>query len=244
MIQNITVPYLPQEKASVFIADCKIENCIVMSPPEIPVLPEGLMRHADLGICIVSEKKAVCPPESCAYYREKLSPYGFEVISGKSHIGSNYPSDSAYNVGIVGKKCFLNKSVCDEHLYEILISEGYEIINVKQGYTKCSICPVDENSFITGDKGIASAGEKAGMSVLLISNDNISLQGYSNGFFGGSVGKASKDELLVNGDINTLPDSKKIKEFLAERNIRIKSIKEGEVTDIGSIIPLIASNES
>ena len=54
----------------------------------------------------------------------------------------------------------------------------------------------------------------------------------------------AKDELLVNGDIDTLPDSKKIKEFLEERNIRIKSIKEGEVTDIGSIIPLIKSNES
>ena len=240
----MTKPYLPHEKATVFIADAHIDDATVITPPEIPVLPEGLIRHADLGICIVSEKKAVCPPETCAYYSGKLSPYGFDVISGKSHIGSNYPSDSAYNVGIVGKKCFLNKSVCDEHLYEILISEGYEIINVKQGYTKCSICPVDENSFITGDKGIASAGEKAGMSVLLISNDNISLQGYLNGFFGGSTGMGAKDELLVNGDIDTLPDSKKIKEFLEERNIRIKSIKEGEVTDIGSIIPLIKSNES
>ena len=240
----MTYPYLPQKKASVFIADCKIENCIVISPPEISALPKGLIRHADLGICIVSEKKAVCPPESCAYYREKLSPYGFKILSGKSSIGSNYPSDSAYNVGIVGKKCFLNKSVCDEHLYEILISEGYEIINVKQGYTKCSICPVDEESFITGDKGIACAGENAGMNVLLISNDNISLRGYSNGFFGGCTGKSSKDELLLNGDINTLPDCERIKDFLKERNIRIKSIKEGEVTDIGSIIPLIVPNKS
>ena len=237
-------PYLPHEKATVFISDAHIDDATVIAPPEISVFPEGLKRHADLGICIVSEKKAVCPPETCAYYREKLYPYGFKILSGKSHVGSNYPSDSAYNVGIVGKKCFLNKSVCDEHLYEILISEGYEIINVKQGYTKCSICPVDEKSFITGDKGIACAGEKAGMSVLLISNDNISLHGYLNGFFGGCTGMGAKDELLVNGDIDTLPDSKKIKEFLAERNIRIKSIKEGEVTDIGSIIPLIASNES
>ena len=151
----------------------------------------------------------------------------------------NYPSDSAYNVGIVGKKCFLNKSVCDEHLYEILISEGYEIINVKQGYTKCSICPVDENSFITGDKGIWAAGEKAGLDVLLISNDNICLEGYKNGFFGGSTGMGSKDELLINGDINTLPDCTRITKFLQKRSIRIKGIKEGEVTDIGSIIPLI-----
>ena len=231
-------PYLPNEKASVFIADAHIDGEAVIIPPEISVLPEGLRRHADLGICIVSEKKAVCPPETCAYYSEKLSPYGFEIISGKSPVGSNYPSDSAYNVGIVGKKCFLNKSVCDEHLYEILISEGYEIINVNQGYTKCSICPVDEKSFITGDKGIAAAGENAGLDVLLISNDNIFLQGYKNGFFGGSAGMCSKDELLINGDINTLPDYSRIKKFLQKRSIRIKSIKEGEVTDIGSIIPL------
>ncbi len=224
-----------------FIADAHIDGAIVINPPEIPVLPKGLSRHADLGICIVSEKKAVCPPETCAYYSEKLSPYGFEIISGKSAIGSNYPKDSAYNVGIVGKKCFLNKSVCDEHLYEILISEGYKIINVKQGYSKCSICPVDENSFITGDKGIATAGENAGLSVLLISNDNISLSGYSNGFFGGSTGMGAKDELLINGDIDRLPDHDRIKEFLEERKIRIKSIKEGEVTDIGSIIPLMTT---
>ncbi|MBQ8392025.1 MAG: hypothetical protein IJX50_05775 [Clostridia bacterium] len=237
-------PYLPEKKVSVFIADAHINGAIVIKPPAISVLPEGLMRHADLGICMVSEKKAVCPPETCAYYSGKLSHYAIEVISGKSNIGSNYPNDSAYNVGIVGKKCFLNKSVCDEHLYEILISEGYEIINVKQGYTKCSICPVDEVSFITGDKGIAAAGEKAGLSVLLISNDNISLSGYPNGFFGGCTGMGASDELLINGDINTLPDHQKIKEFLEKRKIRIKSIKEGEVTDIGSIIPLTALNES
>ncbi len=234
-------PYLPEKKVSVFIADAHIDGAIVIKPPEISILPKGLMRHADLGICFVSKKKAVCPPETCAYYSRKLSPYAIEVISGKCNVGSNYPSDSAYNVGIVGKKCFLNKSVCDERLYEILISEGYEIINVKQGYTKCSICPVDEVSFITGDKGIAVAGEKAGLSVLLISNDNISLSGYSNGFFGGSAGMRAKDELLINGDINTLPDCRRIKEFLEERKIRIKSIKEGEVTDIGSIIPLMTT---
>ena len=109
---------------------------------------------------------------------------------------------------------------------------------MKQGYTKCSISPVDELSVITGDKGVAAAGEKAGLDVLLISNVNICLAGYKNGFFGGSTGMGSNDELLINGDISTLPDCKKIKEFLEKRNIRIKSIKEGEVTDIGSILPL------
>lgn len=238
-MKHIKKPYLPKKKVSVFIADTKIENAVVISPPSIDILPESMRRHADLGIVIVSEKKAVCPPETCAYYTDKLSPYGFQVIEGKSHIGRHYPEDSAYNVGIVGKKCFLNESVCDTLLYEILISEGYTPVHVKQGYSKCSICPVDENTFITGDKKIAAAGEKEGFEVLLISNEGISLPGFSNGFFGGSCGLGNCSELLVNGNIESIPSGKKIREFLESKNIKLKNLKEGKVVDIGSVIPIL-----
>ncbi len=238
----IDTPYLPKTKVSVFIADTKIENAAVITPPSIDILPDSMRRHADLGIVIVAPKKAVCPPESCAYYKDALSPYGFEIIEGKSNIGSHYPSDSAYNVGIVGKKCFLNKNVCDERLYEILISEGYEIIETRQGYSKCSICPVDEKAFITGDASIAKAGEKAGLDVLLISNEGISLPGFSNGFWGGTCGMGSSDELLVNGEIEFLPSGEKIAEFLKQKNIKIKNLRKGEVLDIGSIIPLMTND--
>lgn len=234
-------PYLPKEKATLFIADTNIPDATVIIPPEIECLPESMRRHADLGIVIISSKKAVCPPESYAYYKNVLSPYGFEIIKGKNSLGRHYPKDSAYNVGIIGKKCFLNKKACDEVLYETLLSEGYEIIEVKQGYSKCSICPIDENSFITGDVSIARAGENAGMEVLLVSNDNIVLSGFSNGFFGGCCGMGSENELLINGDIDLLPDSENIRKFLFSKNIRIKNLKEGEVFDIGSIIPLMTT---
>ena len=237
----INTPYLPKNKVSVFIADAKIPYATVITPPSIDVLPQSMRRHADLGIVIVAPKKAVCPPESCAYYKDALSPYGFEIIEGKSNIGSHYPKDSAYNVGIVGNKCFLNKSVCDKRLYEILISEGYEIIETQQGYSKCSICPIDEKTFITGDVSIARAGENAGLDVLLISNEGISLPGFSNGFWGGSCGMGGKGELLVNGDIGTLPSGEKIARFLNCRNIKISNLKKGEVLDIGSIIPLMTT---
>jgi len=234
-------PYLPKEKVTLFIADTKIPGATVITPPKIMSLPESMQKHADLGIVIVSSKKAVCPPESCAYYKNALSPYGFEIIEGESHVGSHYPEDSAYNVGIVGKKCFLNKRVCDRLLLDILIKSDYEIIEVKQGYSKCSICPIDESSFITGDVSIARAGEKNGMEVLLITNDGTVLPGFSNGFFGGSTGLAGEHELLINGDINLLPASEQIKNFLNAKNIKIKSLTKGAVLDIGSIIPLMTN---
>lgn len=237
----ISTPYLPKKEVSLFIADTKIPNATVITPPSIDILPNSMHRHADLGIVIIGAKKTVCPPECCAYYKNALSPYGFEIIEGKSNIGRHYPSDSAYNVGIVGKKCFLNKNVCDERLYEILISEGYEIIEIRQGYSKCSICPIDENTFITGDVSIAKAGKEAGLDVLLISNEGISLPGFSNGFWGGSCGMGNSDELLVNGELELLPSYKEIIAFLKHRNIKIKNLKKGEVLDIGSIIPLMTT---
>lgn len=236
---NFITPYLPQNKVSLFIADCNIKGAEVITPPPIDVLTPSMRRHADLGIVIVSQNKAVCPPETYDYYKDVLSPYGFDIIKGKRGVGSNYPQDCAYNVGIVGKKCFSAKSVCDEHLYEILISEGYEIIEARQGYAKCSICPIDENSFITGDKGIFKKGVENGFDVLLIENDGISLPPFSNGFWGGCCGMGDRDTLLINGDISFIPSGNKIRKFLNSKNIKIKKLKEGLVIDIGSIIPLM-----
>ena len=238
-MKYITTPYLPENKAVLFIADTFIDGAKVITPPSVDILTPSMRRHADLGIVIVSEKKAVCPPETFSYYSDALSPYGFEVIMGGTGIGSNYPQDCAYNVGIVGKKCFLTKGVCDEHLYDILISEGYEIIETKQGYAKCSICPIDENTFITGDAGIAKKGIENGFDVLLIENDAISLPPFENGFWGGCTGMGDRDEFLVNGDISLIPAGDKIKKFLDSKNIKIKKLKEGQVLDIGSIIPLM-----
>ena len=242
-MEHIKTPYLPKNKVMLFIADTKIDGAKVITPPSVDVMVPSMRRHADLGIVIVGEKKVVCAPETYSYYNNALSPYGFLVIAGKKSIGSNYPEDSAYNVCIVGKKCFLNKSVCDTLLLDILISEGFEIVEVKQGYTKCSICPIDENSFITGDCAIAREGEKRGMDVLLIENNGISLPPYKNGFWGGSSGMGDYDTLLVNGDISLLPSGDKIRQFLDTKNIKIKKLKEGEVADIGSIIPLMTKRD-
>ena len=238
-MEFITTPYLPKNKVSLFIAGCDIEGAEVITPPSIDGLIPSMRRHADLGIVIVSEKRAVCPPETYDYYKKALSPYGFEIIKGKRNVGMHYPEDCAYNVGIVGKKCFLTKNVCDEHLYEILISEGFEIIETKQGYAKCSICPIDENTFITGDCSIAKKGIENGFEVLLIENDKIALPPFENGFWGGSCGLGDRDTLIVNGDITCIPSGDKIKKFLDSKNIKIQKSKEGEIWDIGSIIPLM-----
>lgn len=234
----ISSPNLPKKDVCAFITDATVENVLVIAPPKISSLPSSLSRHADLGIVFVSANKAVCPPETCAYYKSALAPFKIEIIRGNTSLGSNYPEDCAYNVCIVGKKCFLNKNVCDSVLYDILIKEGYEMIFVKQGYTKCSICPLDENTLITADRKIAYEASKCAMEVLLISNEGISLSGYSNGFFGGSCGLGGKSTLLLNGETACMASGAEIEKFTSRKGIFIKSLKKGEIVDIGSVLPL------
>lgn len=232
-------PYLPQQRASLFIADCQIENAQVIIPPPIDALPPSMRRHADLGICIISEKTAVCPPDTCAYYESALTPLGYSIIKGKKSVGSNYPEDCAYNVGIVGKRCFMKKSACDTVLLEEITRRGIEIVNVNQGYAKCSLCALDENTIITADESIKKAAESLGMKVFFTSNKGIMLEGFQNGFIGGCLGKLDEKTILSNGSLSMLDEGDKLLKSLNKNGFEVKSIKEGDVIDIGSVIPLL-----
>ena len=234
-------PYLPNAEVTCIIGDIKTNNITVLVPPEIKALPEGLRRHADLGICMVDETAAVCAPETYDYYFDLLKVYNIRVIRGEKKLGGTYPDDSAYNACVVGDKCFVNEKICDPCLYRILKRKGYDIINVNQGYTKCSICPVNKNTIITADIGIYSKAASHGVEVLLIENDGIKLSGYKNGFFGGATGMISSDKLAVNGELKFIKDGEKIEKFLKSKGVMPISLKKGKICDIGSIIPLTAN---
>ena len=60
-----------------------------------------------------------------------------------------------------------------------------EKINVSQGYSKCSLCIVNENSVITEDDGIAEVLKRHNMDVLKISAGDVLLSGLDYGFLGG-----------------------------------------------------------
>ena len=77
-----------------------------------------------------------------------------KVIKGTTKIEKKYPEDIKYNVCIVGNYAIHNFNYTDRKVYEILKNENYNLINVKQGYSKCSIAVIDENSIITADEGI------------------------------------------------------------------------------------------
>lgn len=234
----LKTPYLPAGQVLWAVGDIDIKGINMIKPYYNKLLPLSMARHADLSFCYLGEGIAVSAPEAFEYYSAETEDIGLKIIKGSLYVGRTYPFDAAYNVCIMKDKIFCKKSITDPVLLSTACDMGYEIININQGYAKCSVCPVDEKSAISADMSFYRAASKAGIEVLQITNGQIVLNGFDNGFFGGCAYMPAKAEMGIAGDIKSLPQCEKITAFLSERGITLKNGK-GEVRDFGSFIPVI-----
>lgn len=153
-----------------------------------------------------------------------------------AQLGPLYPADCIYNACSTGKFFIHNLKITDPSLLALAEDSGLIKIHVSQGYTRCSALPVDENSIITYDQGIARAcREQNGPDVLLVHPRHVQLPGYNCGFIGGTGGRVG-NEIVFNGDLSAHPDFEAIKDFIQERGLGLIFFKDEPLTDIGSVI--------
>lgn len=233
----VKTPYLPVKKPALAVGDVENNNIKIIKPYYAAILPDILRLHADLTFCYLGEGVAVCAPESFDYYSKAFSDIPLTIIKGEKSLDRHYPGDASYNVAIVGKKIFCKTAITDRRLLDTAEKLSYKIIDMNQGYGKCSVCPVSEKSAISADMSFYKKAEKEDIEVLLVTNETILLPGYSNGFFGGCAYMEDKNTLAVKGDLTRHPDYLKISDFLEKQGICIKNT-EGPVCDFGSFIPI------
>lgn len=157
------------------------------------------------------------------------------IIKSNNDLGFNYPQNIKYNGVQIGKYFVHNTDYTSPLLLSAVAEAGLILIKVKQGYTKCNIVYINENSIITSDIGISKVLEGYGIEVLLVSIGHVKLEGFPYGFLGGASGKIDST-IIFNGDLTKHPDYFKIIEFIENKNLKIKYFPEYELTDIGSII--------
>lgn len=69
-------------------------------------------------------------------------PFGDTKIAvSASNFSTNYPDDVALNAVIIGKNIICNKKHTDKYIIEYATDNNLNIIDVKQGYSKCSVVP-------------------------------------------------------------------------------------------------------
>lgn len=194
-----------------------------------PDLAEPVCGHPDMTVCKLSDNDFVVKTTLCGLFE-------CNIIKGTSELKPEYPFDIAYNAARIGDFLFCNEEYTDKKILEYCKQCGIKVLNVKQGYAKCSICEVSDNAIITADKSIYNAAKENNIDVLLIENKGIILNGYNEGFIGGATGLIEKDLLAVNGNIKLHKNCEEIISFCKNYGIRVISLSDEPITDIGSII--------
>lgn len=162
--------------------------------------------------------------------------HNIELIKIPVPTKPEYPHDAALNFCVVGDKLIYNPKTADASVIDRL---RLNLLACRQGYTKCSVCVVDEDSIITADNKIAQIAMSTGMSVLYVKEDLAALDGFEHGFIGGASFKISRNEMAFTGVINDAGEKRRIESFLNERGINAVYLTAERLFDIGSAIPII-----
>lgn len=239
-------PYVPESRASLAIISRDapeavksglrehIEN-IIETIPLVGVY-KAISNHPDIAVLPVGYKKLVVAPSVYEYYKDKLEPFDFVVIKGAGEPGYKYPANIKYNAAILGNRVICSQDHLDEIAETELRSGDLQILNVRQGYSKCSLAIIGEAQGITSDVGLAASLREIGYDILLIEHGHIRLPGLNYGFIGGSMGLLSERELLIAGSLTHHPSWGIINEFLGKYNIRPIQLSQEQVIDIGTIL--------
>ncbi|HYE09331.1 MAG TPA: hypothetical protein VEF53_04035, partial [Patescibacteria group bacterium] len=217
-------PFLPENKIKAALVDYRIgteasealtkEGIEIIKTVPCKDLYDAIHGHPDIVVHPVGDNQLIIAPNVFDMLQPLLIKKGFALTKGETWLNRNYPENIAYNVLRIGSYAFHNTKYTDKAIKDEFEKNEIDLIHVKQGYTKCSACIVDENAIITSDIILAKTVEKFGIESLLIKPGGIILQGLNYGFIGGSCGLLSKSTMAFTGNLDNIQDYYKIVDFL------------------------------
>ncbi len=192
--------------------------------------------HADMLICKI-DKTVFCYHD---YYLEnketftKIEENGYTLCFVSKKCDKKYPNDVALNALVIGKRIFCKKEHIAKEIIEYANSNSFQIIDINQGYSACSTMVLNENTAITGDKGVEEALLSHGIRTAFVDTTKIILNGYNCGFIGGASG-VHNNKIYLFGDAEFLKGSQQAIMLIKELDFEIVSILHDQVYDFGGI---------
>ena len=204
--------------------------------PKCIRLQDGVASHTDMLVFFFGAEY-LCTKEYYAQAKDifdKIDELGYTPRFTDELHGKDYPSDVLFNALLLKNRIYGLTSALSKELINLANKYKIEIVNVRQGYTKCSVCKVSENAIITADEGIAKAAQARGVDVLQIRAGHVRIDGYDCGFIGGSSG-ASDGAVYFCGDVLSHPDGKMISEFCEKHKKSCISLSNDTLFDVGTL---------
>ena len=219
----------------------KLGYNIVELPCSDILYPE-ISSHPDIFCCKIKDKVII---EEKMYERINEKIYDkSNIIISKQKLEKKYPYDVIYNICQIGKNVIHNFKYTNKEALNLIDKCNLNKINIKQGYSNCSIAVIDENSVIVSDEKIANILSENKIEVLNINwNLDIKLLNskgtYSDmtGFIGGAISRLD-DYVIVFGDLEKIDKNNIIRSYITKKGFKIIDFKGLDVIDYGGIIEI------
>ena len=190
----------------------------------------AISGHPDIFFC-QTKNELVIAPNVQGNIRQQLHHNNIPFAEGELKVGKQYPETVHYNVVVTDGLLIHNPNYTDPLILKNC--SGTEIIHVKQAYTRCNLIPLENNRFITSDKGIEKTLLGKGFEILFVHPEGILLPGFDHGFIGGCCG-VHKNRLFFIGSLNSFPEGDKIRSFA--KGMEIIELYDGPLFDGGSLV--------
>lgn len=250
MKRFVQVPNLPQGKVVVGIISGENKNVLkhledygikAILTQKNNFIDKSISFHADINAHHLGSNTFLIDPGQ-SELSKTLKELHADILETEEAVCGKYPFDCRLNFARVGNHLIGQSKVCSNALKEYCKAHAITMISVKQGYSKCSVCVVNEHSIITDDPSIKKAADAAELDCLLISKGDIRLNGHDYGFIGGAGTLIDRNKLMFFGDLTKHKDYKSIIRFCKERNCEIVFDETCPLTDIGGMIPVLEEN--
>lgn len=205
--------------------------CIPVST--FPQIEEPVNEHPDMLAATVGDKLFI--HSSDIRLASSLAKQHIKVSLSQTPVSARYPNDIALNLFTVKKYLFANVEHASRDVLAYAKLLGYELVNVTQGYAKCSTMLLGD-SLVTADTSIYNAAMDRNIDSLLISPGNIDIEKYDSGFIGGASGTLEEGKVVVFGNIEKHPDAQSILAFAKKHDTEIISLGSGNLFDYGGFV--------
>lgn len=190
----------------------------------------GLDSHPDILVHQLPNGDIVVDRDNFDYYKEIFKDK--KVMPSHSSLSAKYPGDIHLNA-FAFKKIFIhNLKHTDQVILDYYKNEGFDLVNIKQGYAKCS-CLVTQDFVITSDGGIYES-LKGLIQIYKIDHKQIRLQNFNYGFIGGANGVLGK-KIFFTGDFSPHSSHEEILKIINKYDYEIEILSKDPIEDFGSI---------
>lgn len=229
-MKHIIVDYRISEEEEMNLL--KLGYKILKSPPSSS-LYEAVCGHPDMLMHIIDDKNIVVHQDMDIDFINTLKSLDYNILLSSNKLLDKYPYDIILNA--VNFKNFFMHNVKYTDKFLLKKINYKKIINVTQGYTKCSTAIIKDEGIITSDKIIASVMKKENIDVLLLPPGDIILPGLDYGFIGGCCGMIEENKIAFYGDLKYYTYGKEVIDFLFKHNVEPVFLRKGKLIDRGSI---------